>query len=139
MLLREYFGGRHEAGLVAVVERHEHAHEGHDGFAGAHIALHEAVHLPARSQVGADFADHSFLRAGEFEGQFFLVKTVEKVADFIKNKTARSVFPAGADLQEPQLQKKQLFNFHRRVAASSSAWVSGKCIFCIASQRACSR
>jgi hypothetical protein len=47
VLLGQDFGGRHEAGLVAVVDGHEHGHQGHDGFAAAYVALHEAVHLLA--------------------------------------------------------------------------------------------
>ena len=80
MLFGQYFGGRHDARLVAVVEGYEHGHERHEGLAGAHVALQQSVHLPAGAEVYSDFAHHALLGVGEGEGQVVLVEGVEYVA-----------------------------------------------------------
>ena len=64
----ENLGGGHQAGLESVVDCQKHAHQGHNGFAAAYIALYEAVHLAPRQQVGTYFLHHTFLCSGECEG-----------------------------------------------------------------------
>ena len=53
----QYLGGGHQAGLVAVVDGDEHAHEGDQGFAAAHVALQQPVHLAAAAHVGPYLLD----------------------------------------------------------------------------------
>ena len=45
MLVGEDFRGGHDAGLIAIVEREQHAHEGHEGLSASHVALQQPVHL----------------------------------------------------------------------------------------------
>ena len=80
MLGGEYFGRGHEACLAAVVECDEDGEECHEGLAASHIALEQAVHLPAAAHVGAYLFYHPFLRAGEGEGEVVVVEIVEVVA-----------------------------------------------------------
>ena len=68
MLTREDLGRRHQAGLVAVVYRQEHSEEGDQRLAAAHIALHEAVHLPPRDDVGLDLTEDALLRLRKVKG-----------------------------------------------------------------------
>ncbi len=111
VLLRKDFGGRHHAGLVTVVERQQHGEQRHDGLSAAHVALHEAVHLDASTEVGPDFLDDPLLCAREFERQFFLVKTVEMLAHFFKNITFDGRLAAMFALQQAHLQKEKLLEF----------------------------
>ena len=71
MLGGENFCRGHEACLATVVEGYEHAHQGHDGLAGADVALQQAVHLSPRADILADFAEHPFLGAGKGKWQDF--------------------------------------------------------------------
>ena len=45
VLLCQDLRGCHDAGLIAVVDRQEHGHEGHERLARAYIALQQTVHL----------------------------------------------------------------------------------------------
>ena len=67
MLAGEDLGGRHHAGLVAVVHGQQHRHQRHEGLAAADVALQQAVHLVARDGVLPDLPDDPFLRSGERE------------------------------------------------------------------------
>ena len=44
MLRGEDLRGRHQRGLVAVFDGHEHGLQGDDGLAGADVALQQAAH-----------------------------------------------------------------------------------------------
>ena len=68
VLTREDLGRRHQAGLVAIVHRQQHGEEGHQRLAATHIALHEAVHLPPRDDVGLDLSEDALLRLCEIKG-----------------------------------------------------------------------
>ena len=81
MLAGEYLGGRHHAGLVAVVHGQQHRHQRHEGLAAADVALQQAVHLVARDGVLPDLPDDPFLRPGEREREFFVVEGVEDAPD----------------------------------------------------------
>ena len=78
VLCGKYFGGRHQAGLEAVVDHHQHHHQRHQRLARAHVALHQTVHLAAGVHVGHYLADHALLRAGGLEGYLFFVERVEQ-------------------------------------------------------------
>ena len=80
VLLGEYLRRGHHAGLEAVVDGDEHAHEGHQRLARAHVALQKAVHLPAAVHVRPDFVHHPLLRPGQFERQVVGVEVVESLA-----------------------------------------------------------
>ena len=110
MLGGEDFGGRHEAGLGAVVDSQQHAHESHEGFAAADVALHEAVHLATGAHVLADLADDAFLRAGEGEWDLLLVEAVEEESDMGEDAPlgARDALLVGilvVELEEEELLK----------------------------------
>ena len=45
VLLCQDLCGCHDAGLIAVVDRQEHGHEGHERLARPHVALQQTVHL----------------------------------------------------------------------------------------------
>jgi hypothetical protein len=70
--------------LVAVVQRDEHAQQGHERFAAAHIALHEPVHLVAALHVLADLLHHALLCIGGLERQVFGVEVVHQGAHLLE-------------------------------------------------------
>ena len=45
VLLCQDLRGCHDAGLIAVVDRQKHGHEGHERLARPHVALQQTVHL----------------------------------------------------------------------------------------------
>ena len=47
MLFGQNFGGCHHASLKTIVDGYQHRHECHQRLARAHVALQQAVHLPA--------------------------------------------------------------------------------------------
>jgi hypothetical protein len=47
----------------------DHRAEGNKGFAGAHVALEEAIHAARRGHVGVDLGDDLALRGRELEGE----------------------------------------------------------------------
>ena len=100
VLCGEDFGRGHQAGLEAVVDRDQHAHQRDERLAAAHVPLQQAVHLVAGGGVLPDFANHALLRAGEREGEPLAVKTVELFADGGEEKTvvlAYALLPVGED------------------------------------------
>ena len=111
VLLGKYFGGRHDARLETVVEGEEAAKQSHDGLAAAHVALQQAVHLPPAPHVAADFADHAFLRLGEFKGQASVVKLHEAFAHFLEDVALVVAPPARCRAQDIELEIEEFFKF----------------------------
>ena len=72
MLRGEDLGGRHQRGLVAVLDGDERGLHGDDGLAGADVALEEAAHGLGAAHVGDDLAEDALLRGGGMEGQDLL-------------------------------------------------------------------
>ena len=72
VLLCKNFRGRHQRDLVSVFHGNDGGFEGHDGFAGADIALQQAAHGKRFFHVGSDFLQHSLLRARGMEGENLL-------------------------------------------------------------------
>ena len=72
MLHRKYFGGRHQRGLVTVLDHNGRGLQGHNGLAAAHVALQQAVHRRALLKVRGDFTQRAFLRTRRLEGQYAL-------------------------------------------------------------------
>jgi hypothetical protein len=69
MLFGQDGGRSHDGNLCPMPGNHHRAQGGHDGLAGANVALDEAVHRVAGQQVGADVGHSAGLRPGEGEGQ----------------------------------------------------------------------
>jgi hypothetical protein len=67
MLLGQYLGGSHYAGLISVVYGYEHSHKCHHRLTAAHIALQQTVHLAAAAHVVTYLADNAFLRSRQRE------------------------------------------------------------------------
>ncbi len=67
VLRGENFSGRHERGLVAVLDGDQHGLERNDGFAGADVALEQAAHGRGAAHVRGDFAESALLRGGGME------------------------------------------------------------------------
>ena len=51
MLIGEDFGGRHNACLIAIIDRQQCCQQCYNRFAAAYIALQQAIHLFARLEV----------------------------------------------------------------------------------------
>ena len=77
MLVGQNFGRGHEAGLETIVERDKHTHERYQRFPATYIALQQAVHLFARSEIEADFAYNFLLCIGQLKRQMLFIKCVE--------------------------------------------------------------
>ena len=110
MLVREYLGRRHHAGLEAVVERHHRRKHRHQRLAAAHVALQQTVHLLAAGHVGPYLLEHALLRSGERERQRF-IGLVKIVADAAEHHPAVGPHPYALLTQQRQLEVKQLFEF----------------------------
>ena len=80
VLLGKNLGWGHDACLATVVDGDEHYHECHECLAAAHVALQQAVHLPAALHVGMHLADDALLCFGQGKGQVFAVECVEEFA-----------------------------------------------------------
>ena len=68
VLLGQNFGGRHQRALPAGVDADGSGQRGHHGFAGAHVALQQAVHGDGPGDVVGNFGAHALLSGGEGEG-----------------------------------------------------------------------
>ena len=108
MLLCKHFRGRHYAGLVAVVHRQQRTQHCHHRLAGAYVALEQAVHLVAAAHVFEDLPDHTFLGAGEGEGERS-VEGVEGCADLRHRQAGIAVAADEFLFEQAQLQKEQFF------------------------------
>ena len=62
VLAGEDFGGRHQRGLRAGLDRAQHGQHRHQRLAGADIALQQPQHAPRRGQVGVDLGQRVHLR-----------------------------------------------------------------------------
>ena len=108
MLLCKHFGGRHDAGLIAVVHCQQRAQHCHHRLAGAHVALEQAVHLVAAAHILKYLAYHAFLGAGEREGEG-LVQRVEGRADLGHRQAGIAVTADEFLFEKAQLQEEEFF------------------------------
>ena len=69
VLLRENFRGRHESDIETAFQCHQRAARRHRRFAGSDIPLQEPAHRMFAAEVRPDFAQHTGLRAGQFEAE----------------------------------------------------------------------
>ncbi len=83
MLGGEDFGGCHEAGLTAIVQCQEHAHECYEGLAAADVALDEPVHLVAGTHILSYFFNYTLLGSSEGERELG-IESVEAVAHMVE-------------------------------------------------------
>ena len=108
VLLCKDFCRRHDAGLVAVVQRKQRGQQRDDGFAAAHIALQEPVHVPTGVHIRPNLAQDPFLGLGQVERQALGIEPVEQVSYDRKTHTGlvacEFLFPSN----EHELQKQQL-------------------------------
>ena len=85
MLFCKYFGWRHDAGLMPVVNSDKSHHQRNQCFTTTHIALQQTIHLAARFHVCTDFFDDAFLRIGKFEWQMIVKETIKVISNRIEN------------------------------------------------------
>ena len=107
MLFGKNFGGRHHAHLVAVVDGDEGREEGHKRLARPHVALQQAVHLPATLHVAVNLAHHAFLGVGEGEGQVVVVEVVEMPAHAVEHISAVFAALVAGIAQDVELHVEQ--------------------------------
>ena len=96
VLSGENLGRSHHTRLEPIVGRDEHRRESHHRLAATDVALQQAIHLATRDGVLTNLADHTFLRSGQLERQFFVIETVEIVAHTREHKTVVAVLAHGA-------------------------------------------
>src|SRR3989339_190716 len=89
VLVGQYFGGDHQTSLKPIVNSQQHAHESHQCFTTAYIALQQAVHLLPGVGIKPDFAQYPFLCIGEAKGQKLAVKTVEMFPYLFKTESSK--------------------------------------------------
>ncbi len=122
MLRRQYLRRRHHARLCGIVESDQHAQQSHKSLAAAHIALQQAIHLPARSHIGPDLLDHPLLRSRQFERHAFLVESIEIMADVGESHSFHRKFSSTGVLKYIELKIKQLVKFHSRPGHIGTRW-----------------
>ncbi len=108
VLLREDFGRGHQRSLVTVSYRDKHRRERNGGFAGAHVALNQAVHADGFRHIRGDLFDYALLRAGKLERQDFLELLVEISRNLESYASARSLDPALSHRKRKLQQEKLL-------------------------------
>ena len=117
MLLGQYLGGGHDAGLEAVVQGYEHGHQGHQRLAAAHVALQQAVHLAPRAHVGPDLVHHALLGPRQLEGQVLLVEVVEQRPNAVEHVATELPSLVAGIAQDVQLNEEQLLELHPHAGA----------------------
>src|SRR5690348_13816429 len=69
MLHGQYFGGRHQSGLIAVFDDDSSRFQRYDRLSTPHIALQETMHGGRFLQVRGDLQENSLLRLRRLERQ----------------------------------------------------------------------
>ena len=93
MLVGQDFRRSHQAGLIMIVQSHEHAHHCNQGFAAADISLEKPVHLLSAAAILPDFFNDSFLGICEGKGEILMVKRIEIISDEWERTALESDFP----------------------------------------------
>ena len=116
MLLGQNFRRGHERGLELVFAREQHCGNGHHCFAAAYIALQEPVHREIRGEVGENFVDDFFLRAGELESAFCFERGEQVFADLVAVGAEYATFVTGQSKHD--LNGKEFLKARRLRAVS---------------------
>ena len=111
MLAGEDLGGRHHAGLVAVVHGQQHRHQRHEGLAAADVALQQAVHLVARDGVLPDLLMTRFCAPVSGNGRVFVVEGVEDAPDLHEQETVAFGQALRAARLDVELDAQQFVEF----------------------------
>ena len=114
MLSSKDFRRCHECCLIAVVECQKHNHQCDYGLAASDIALKQSAHLVTALQIGANLLDDTFLGVGEREGEVFLVKSVEIIANLLKHNASGVYLTVFFMNQKPQLEEEMFLIFQPR-------------------------
>ena len=69
VLFGQQFGGRHHHRLITRLHRLQYRGRRHQGLAGSHVSLYQALHGVGITKVGANLSDDPLLRPGQPEGQ----------------------------------------------------------------------
>ncbi len=117
VLLREDLGGRHEGGLVSVLEGDDHGEKGDHRLPRAHVALDQPVHGMRGSHVVGDLAEDALLRAGQVEGQDALHRLAHAGADVEGDPLPRAAQAATPESQT-ELEEEELLEDEADVAGA---------------------
>jgi len=109
MLIGQNFGRRHHTCLITVVKCNKHTHQRHKRLSATHIALQQAVHLPAHPHVATDFLQHPLLGIGQFERKIFGIKRIEYIAYFAEHISPILALPVACITQNVELYIEQFF------------------------------
>ena len=111
MLLRQNLGRRHQGALPAGVYAFGGGQRRNHGFAGADIALQQAVHGDVASQVEGDFAANALLRSRQLEGDDGQQLVVQGICSLILQHRRSQRRPLPLRLQLRQLLRQKLLRF----------------------------
>src|SRR6267143_7319432 len=110
MLLREDFRGRHQCGLVPILNRNDGSLERDNRLPGPDVALQQTPHGIRLLHVASDLFQNALLRAGRVEGQNLLDGGTNPVVQTERDTRLRFHLPAlefEAELDEEKLFKDQ--------------------------------
>ncbi len=107
VLFGENLGGRHDAGLEAVVDGDEHRHQRDERLTRPHVALQQTVHLTAGVHVVAYLVHHALLRIGQLKVEVVAVEGVELVANLREEIAAVFVALRSGVTQDVELHIEQ--------------------------------
>ena len=111
MLGGEYLGGGHQACLCAVVEGDEHAQQCDKGFAAAHVALQQSVHLLSGAHVGANLLYDALLCPCQLKWHLLRVESVEILSYSRKSESGELCVASARVTLNVELNVEQLLKF----------------------------
>ena len=118
MLLGEYLGWSHYAGLVSVVNCNQAGHECDHRLAASYITLKQAVHLASAAHVVADLAYHAFLGIGQAEGEFLVIETVEVLAHFTEYESLEPTLTVAGKAGQVELYVEEFLELDSELSQS---------------------
>src|SRR6185437_14427088 len=119
MLRGENFSRRHQRGLVAVFDGHQHGLKRHDGLAGADVTLEEPAHWIGLAHVGYNLAQRALLCGGGMKGKHLADGFADAVVGGEGN---AGPFAHAAALElEAEFEEEQLFEDETAVRGSGEA------------------
>ena len=114
VLLGQYLGRSHDAGLIAVAQCDKHRHQGHEGLTASHIALKQTVHLPTTAHILSNLTNDTLLCFRQGERQVVVIEVVEVVAHLREYVTAIFTSLVAGIPEDVQLDVKQFLELQTR-------------------------
>ena len=109
MLLGKDLRRRHQSALPTSIDSVQKRSDSDDGFAAAHVALHQSGHGFGFAEISLDFGQNTLLSAGEFEGKLVEEPPHKTVAHAHPVEDRSMALAMGVTaLHQPELKQQEL-------------------------------